>query len=98
MSDDYVRGEMDVSMQQATYSGFMHASVYVTLLTTFVVLYPTLVFGAAFGWLTALIWTVIVCAIGGAAVKQGAIYWISLGVVTVIGALTGLLVSLFAGG
>jgi len=62
------------------------------------VLYPTQVFGAGFDWLSALAATVIVCALGGAALKQGLAYWIALGAVTVIGAITGLVVSLFNGG
>ncbi|MEO1038589.1 MAG: aa3-type cytochrome c oxidase subunit IV [Pseudomonadota bacterium] len=98
MADDYVHGEMDVSQHKAAFGGFMYAFVYGTLITTFIVLYPTLVFGADFGWMTALGVTVAVCAIAGYAVKQGALFWISLVACTLIGGLTGLIVSLFAGG
>lgn len=94
MADDYTRGEMDISHHQATFNGVMAVSVFCSLLTGIVVLYLTLVFAAGMGWMTGLLVTLIVGGIGGVALKQGALYWVFVGVFAVITVISGGLISL----
>ncbi|MCR9129789.1 MAG: aa3-type cytochrome c oxidase subunit IV [Alphaproteobacteria bacterium] len=93
MAEDYTRGEMDISQHKATFEGVMGVSVFASLITGLTVLYLTLVFGAELGWLNALIASAIVGGIAGVVMKQGAGYWVTLGVLAVITVISGGLVS-----
>jgi hypothetical protein len=93
MAEDYTRGEMDISQHKATFDGVMGVSVFASLITGLTVLYLTLVFGAEMGWLNALIASAIVGGIAGVVMKQGAGYWVTLGVLAVITVISGGLVS-----
>lgn len=94
MADEYTRGEMDISEHKATFDGVMQVSVFSTLIIGLAVLYLTLVFGGGIGWINSLIVSVIVAVAGGVAMKQGALYGVSVGVMAVIAVISGGLVSL----
>jgi hypothetical protein len=93
MADDYTRGEMDISHHKATFDGVMNVSVFCSILTGVVVLYLTLVFAAGMNWITSLIVSVIVAGASGVVLKQGALYWVFVGVLAVIAVISGGLVS-----
>ncbi len=97
MAEDYTRGQMDISHHKMTYDAVMKVSVFVSVLLGLIVLYLTLVFGAGMGWVTALIATLITGGVTGAALKQGARYWASLGVLAVITLISGGITMLFVG-
>eukprot|EP00933_Yihiella_yeosuensis_P046785 TRINITY_DN42394_c0_g1_i1.p1 TRINITY_DN42394_c0_g1~~TRINITY_DN42394_c0_g1_i1.p1 ORF type:complete len:106 (-),score=9.40 TRINITY_DN42394_c0_g1_i1:89-379(-) len=93
MANDYTRGEMDISHHKATFDGVMSVSVFASILTGLVVLYLTLVFGAAMNWMVALMVSVVVGGIAGFVLKQGALYWVFVAVLAVIAVISGGLVS-----
>lgn len=93
MAEDYTRGEMDISQHKATFDGVMGVSVFAALITGVTVLYLSLVFGAEIGWFNALIFSAIAGGAGGFVMKQGAGYWVTLGVLAVITVIAGGLVS-----
>jgi hypothetical protein len=97
MAEDYTRGQMDISHHKATYDAVMKVSVFVSVLLGLIVLYLTLVFGAGMNWITALIASLIAGGLTGFALKQGARYWASLGVLAVITLISGGITLLFAG-
>jgi len=97
MAEDYTRGEMDISQHKATFEGVMNISVFSSLITGLTVLYLTLVFGAETGWFNALIISAIVGGACGFFLKQGAGYWVTLGVMAAITVISGLLVGALAG-
>lgn len=92
MAEDYTRGEMDISRHKATFDGVMGVSVFTSLVIGVSVLYLTLVFGAELGWFNALIASSIAGAAGGYFMKQGLLYWITLGVLAVITVISGVLI------
>jgi len=93
MADDYTRGEMDISHHKATFGGVMSVSVFCSILIGLVVLYLSLVFGAGMNWITGLIVSLIVAGAAGVVLKQGALYWVFVGALTVIAVISGGLVS-----
>lgn len=93
MADDYTRGEMDISHHKSTFDGVMSVSVFSSLLTGLVVLYLTLVFGAAMSWITSLIVSLVVAGLAGVALRQGALYWVFVGILAVIAVIAGGLVT-----
>jgi hypothetical protein len=94
MADEYTRGEMDISEHKATFDGVMQVSVFSALIIGIAILYLTLVFGGGIGWINALIVSAIVGVAGGVAMKQGALYWVSMAVMAVIAVIAGALVSM----
>lgn len=96
MASNYTRGQMDVSEQRAMFVGSMKAGVSCTLVTAYTIFFLTLAFAAGTGWFTALGAGVAVGLIGGLVLKQGPWYWLTLVALTVIGAVTGLLIALLA--
>lgn len=97
MAADYTRGQMDISEQRAMYVGSMKVGVSCTLITAYSIFFLTLAFATGMGWFTSLGFGVAVGLIGGLVVKQGAWYWVTLVALTVIAAITGGLMALFAG-
>lgn len=93
MAEEYIRGEMDISEHKATFSGVMAVSVYSTLVLSVVLLCLTLIFGGGFSWLNAMLVSAIAGGVGGFALKQGAVYWVSLVVLAIIGFISGGLVT-----
>lgn len=98
MAEDYTRGQMDVSHHQETFSGVMKVSVYTTIILSLTILYLTMVFAAGIGWISSLIVCLIAGGVSGVALRQGALYWFSLGVLAVITLISGGITMLFAGG
>jgi hypothetical protein len=96
MADDYTRGQMDISEHKKTFDSVMSVSVYSSLVLGLVVLYLTLVFAAGAGWFMSLVITGALGGIGGFFMKQGVLYWTSLGVLFVIALVSGGLVSALA--
>ena len=68
-NSDYVHGEMDISMHEGTFRGFMTASKWLSLVTLAVVLWATLAFAVGIGWLISIIPTVIFMVAGAFFVK-----------------------------
>jgi hypothetical protein len=97
MAEDYTRGQMDISHHKTTYDAVMKVSIFISVLLGLIVLYLTLVFAADMNWITALIVSLIAGGLTGIALKQGARYWASLGLLAVITLISGGITLLFAG-
>jgi L-asparagine transporter-like permease len=61
---EYHRGDMTIDEQKSTYDMFMGLSKWGSLAVIAVVLWSTVAFAVGAGWLTALMVTVVVVAIG----------------------------------
>ena len=86
-NSDYNRGDMEITAQKGTFSGFMVGTIYGGAAIIVGLLFPVLVFGAGFGWFPSLVASVIVGILIGIGLKlKGAWYatLIGLGVVTAI--------------
>lgn len=60
----YHRGDMEIAEQQSTYEVFMGLTKWGSLGVAALVLFLTLTFATGAGWLTAVIATVVMTAIG----------------------------------
>jgi len=97
MAEDYTRGEMDISHHKATFGAVMKVSIFCTLVLSVIILYLTLVFGTDTGWFSGLIVSFITAAAGGYFLKQGALYWVTIGLLAVITVISGVLTGLLSG-
>jgi len=97
---DYTHGSMAVEAQSGTFSGFMGGTKYGGTAIALTVILPTLIFGVGMSYFPALIVTLILGFVIGAALKlKGAWYVGLVGVaviVTVFVGLGALLISLFS--
>lgn len=97
MADEYTRGEMDISHHQDTARGVLDISVYSVLLIAVTIIFLTLVFGTAMGWVVSLGISVVIGGAGGFVMKQGSLYWATLIVLTFFAVVGSLLGSLLTG-
>ncbi|OLF81240.1 hypothetical protein AWH62_00770 [Maricaulis sp. W15] len=95
MASDYVRGEMNIADQKATFGGFIAVSVWGSLLTVVSVLYLTLAFAVGMDWLVSLIAVGIVGGVLGLALGMKTSWYVTLGGLFVFGLVCGGLVQLF---
>ena len=97
---DYTRGTMKVDAQSGTFSGFMGGTKYGGTLIALIVIMPTLVFAVGMHWIPAMIATLILGFVIGAALKfKGGWYVGLIGLSVVLAILIGLfslLLSFFA--
>ena len=77
-TSDYNHGSMDVNAQAGTFSGFMGGTKYGGAALALLVLMPTLVFAVGLAWLPALIATVILGFVIGAALKFKGAWYVGL--------------------
>lgn len=81
MSDNYVRGEMDVTVQESTWNGFMKVSLWTSFLLVLILGYAIFTLTAMqVNWMVALGLFTIVGIVGGLLMKMGNAW-----IVTVIG-------------
>mgnify|MGYP000023532380 CR=1 FL=1 len=95
MASDYVRGEMDIADQKATFGGFIAVTIWGSLLTIVSVLYLTLVFAVGMDWLAGLIGTAIVGGVLGLARGMKTSWYVTLGGLFFFGLVCGGIVQLF---
>ncbi len=95
MASDYVRGEMNIADQKATFGGFISVTVWGSLLTIVSVLYLTLVFAVGIDWLVGLVATAIVGGVLGLALGMKTSWYVTLGGLFVFGLVCGGIVQLF---
>lgn len=84
---DYTRGEMPVDGHRGTFTGFMAGTKYGGAFLIVILLFPTLVFGTSISWFPALIATLIVGIVIGAALKLKGAWYAALIGLTVVTAL-----------
>ena len=72
MSDDYVRGEMDINDQSSTWQGFMTATQWGTFALVLIVGYAILVLSAGMNWMVAMGLLAVGGIVGGMAMGMGA--------------------------
>ena len=68
---DYTHGEMDVSEQQKTWSGFMKGSLWFGAIVMMVVAYATFTLTMGMPWLVALVLIAGAAIVGGLAMDMG---------------------------
>jgi hypothetical protein len=96
MTDEYTRGQMDISEHKKTFDSVMSVSVFSSLLIGLCLFYLTLVFGTGGGWFGTLVLTGVLGAVGGFFTRQGIMYWTCLAGLGLIALTGGLLTSLMA--
>lgn len=80
MSEDYVRGEMDISTQESTWTGFMKVTQWTSFIIVLVLAYATFTITMGMHWVVALGLLAIVGIGGGLFMGMGSA-WIG----TVVG-------------
>lgn len=95
-NSDYTRGTMEVDAQSGTFSGFMGGTKYGGSAISLIVMMPTLVFAVGLHWLPALVTTVIIGFIIGAALKLKGGWYVGLVGAAVFTAIFCFLLSLLA--
>ncbi len=96
MSEDYQRGEMDITEQSRTYSGFMALTVWASALTVLAVLALTLIFAVGVSWVFALGVTAALGVLAGYFLKLGGAWYATVIGLTVLSAVIGGVVALLA--
>lgn len=71
MSEEYVRGEMDISTQEATWSGFMKVSLWTSFILVLVLGYAIFTITMGMHWMVALALFTGVGIIGGLLMGMG---------------------------
>lgn len=96
--DDYKHGEMDISEQSSTFSGFINWSIWLGLLTIVGLLPPILIWGIGYPWLNSIFAGIFVGAVLGALLRMKAAWYVTLvgiAVIAVIGSGVAGLVGMF---
>lgn len=75
----HTRGAMDIADHRATFSHFAKISEWGALLIVMTVAFLAFAFAMGLGWWTGLIVFAVIGAIGGAVLKFGTTWWITLG-------------------
>ncbi len=96
MAGDYVPGEMNIDDQQATYTGFIAASVWGGTLVVLTVLLLTLVFAAGQPFMGSLFGVAFLGIVAGMMFRMGAAWYVTLGILTVISLIAGGIAALFS--
>jgi len=96
MASDYTRGEMEITDQSQTFSGFIRTTIWFSAHTGLGVLLLTLIFAVGMSWMTALIITFIMGVVIGLALKMKAAWYAFLVGATVLIGIIGLIAGLFA--
>lgn len=96
MASDYTRGEMEISDQSNTFSGFIRTSIWFGGYTVLGVLMLTLTFAVGMSWMTSLIITFVTGVVIGLALQMKmAWYGLLIGTTVFVG-IIGLIAGLFA--
>ena len=80
MSDDYVRGEMDITTQEKTWTGFIKVSLWSSFIISLVLAYAVFTITMGMNWLVALGLLALVGIVGGLLMGMGSAW-----IVTVVG-------------
>ena len=86
-STDYKHGDMEVTGQQGTFSGFMAATVYGGAAIVYILLFPILLFAVGLNWLPAIVWSAVVAIIIGAALKLKGAWYVFVFVLAILTAI-----------
>lgn len=95
MASDYVRGEMDIAGQKATFDGFMSVTVWGSLITGISVLYLTLVFAVGLDWMGSLLGVTVLSIVAGLALGMKTSWYMTVALMFVLALATGGIVTLF---
>lgn len=95
MASDYVRGEMNIADQKATFDGFMVVTVWGSLLTAVCVLYLTLVFAVGMDWMGSLLGVTVFGVIAGIALGMRTSWYMTVAGLFILTLITGGIVNLF---
>lgn len=95
MASDYTRGEMEISDQSQTFSGFIRTTIWFSAHTGLAILLLSLIFAAGMEWMTALIITFLVGIGIGLALKMKMAWYAFLVGNAVLVVIIGLIAGLF---
>lgn len=96
MAADYTRGEMNISGQEHTFSGFVRITLWSSMLLGLLVFYLTLVFAAGADWMTSLIGVAVLGYVLGLVTSMKTAWNITVGGMLVFGLICGGLAQLFS--
>lgn len=68
---DYIRGDMDIASQKATWDGFMKASLWGGFITVLIVAYLTFAIAIGMNWVVSLVIVAGIGLVGGLAMGMG---------------------------
>lgn len=71
MATEYTHGEMNVSEQENTWSGFLKASMWFGIITMMIVAYATFTLTMGMPWIVALVLVAGSAIVGGLAMDMG---------------------------
>ncbi|ACT60617.1 aa3-type cytochrome c oxidase subunit IV [Hirschia baltica] len=91
---EYVRGQMDVKSQTATYSGFLKVTAWTSLLLTLILGYATFTLTMGVHWMVAMALFAIVGVIGGMVMGLGGGFLLAVGGLVFLGLFVQVMVSL----
>ena len=95
---DYNRGEMEISAQRGTFSGFMDFTVYRGALIALALIFAILtVGGVGMTWFSALVSTFAIGVVVGMVLKLNATWYASITILSILTALVCAFVGLFTG-
>ena len=80
MSDDYVRGEMDITTQEHTWEGFVKVSLWASLIISLILAYAVFTITMGMNWLVAMILLAVAGIAAGLFMSMGSAW-----IVTVVG-------------
>jgi site-specific recombinase len=88
---DYHRGEQEITDQKETFSGFIKASAWGTLLVAMLVLHLAVAFASPLGWWSGLAAALVVGVVGGLLVRLGGAWIAAVMAYAVIFGLVGII-------
>ena len=89
MASDYVKGEMDVAEQSATFSFFINAIVHSSAAIIVTLLFATLAYAVGMSWLTALGIAFAVGIVMGVGLKMSGAWYAFLIILAFLTAVSG---------
>tara|TARA_R110002072_G_scaffold19558_5_gene72501 strand:+ start:886 stop:1188 length:303 start_codon:yes stop_codon:yes gene_type:complete len=95
MASDYTRGEMEITDQSQTFSGFIRTSIWFGGHTALGVLLLTLIFAVGMGWMVALMITFVAGVVMGLALQMKMAWYLFLVGASILIGITGLIAGLF---
>lgn len=96
MSEDYVRGEMDISNQSATWDAFMKVTLWSSFILTLILAYAIFTITMGMNWMIALGLMAVAGVVGGLFMGMGSAWLVTLGGLVILGVIVQLIIT-FAG-
>jgi len=94
-ANEYHRGDMDISVQKATWDGFMVGSIWGSLLIIMTVGYATLAVAIGMNWMVSLALMAIVGVVAGLVMNLGGRWMATVVLMVILAVIVQLFIMLF---